>query len=93
MTLRERRTNVGRCTATALGIDIPAILLGRATDVIEKGIDLVRCMSPFLADSVAKVGYGGWMPVRWGAATRRPVPGKLKDYVEARKPRHRLELS
>ncbi len=49
MTLWERRTNVGRCSATALGIDIPAILLDRANDVIEKGIDLVWCMSPFLA--------------------------------------------
>ncbi len=28
--LLERRTNVGRCTATALGIYIPVIVLGRA---------------------------------------------------------------
>jgi hypothetical protein len=43
--LLERPTYVGRCTATALGVDIPAIVLGRANDVIEKGIHLVRCVS------------------------------------------------
>jgi hypothetical protein len=47
--LLERRTSVGRCTAAALGIYIPAIVLGRARDVIEKGTYLVRCMSPEMA--------------------------------------------
>ena len=46
-------------TAKALGLNVTHTLIGLADEVIEQRPYLLRCMSPVLADIVAKV-FSGW---------------------------------